>query len=245
MLRNVILGRLVPALLAVAMLSTTLGGCSDSTDARREAEATKAAQTKAELATAKAQAELANAQAELAKAQADAARAKAQLEDRSAGQAGGEQDKPRTNGKTPSEGEQVHDTSRSSPEGEPVAELARVLAKYTALAKKSHMKVTSLKYDVQKTNSLVSPYIAIVAYDSKTPALNKNFQASYAHQDTFGWQNGRWVVTQRLMRNLNFDSPMADARSDGFQRADPNGRPTGGYVLEELFELEDKALSDG
>lgn len=113
--------------------------------------------------------------------------------------------------------------------------LKRKVEAYKDLVGHSDSKIIDVSFDVQKTNSLVSPYIAILTYKT---CHDKNHPENpfcwYENQDTFGWQNGRWVITERLMRLTNSNEPLHDAN--------PSDRH--GFGLDILYALEDKAFSN-
>lgn len=137
-----------------------------------------------------------------------------------------------------------------STEEQTVESLRRGIARFRALVDDSKFVIIDERFDVQKSASLVSPFIATITYmHCSNKSLRDNKYAWYEHQDTLGWQNGRWVVTQRLMRNLPFDGPLKDAKHKDFLLVDSNvnsptfGTPVGGYSGDQLFELQDRAFS--
>ncbi|HUQ68453.1 MAG TPA: hypothetical protein VM165_02955 [Planctomycetaceae bacterium] len=218
-------------LTAAMIVLATLTGCSDSGSAKLEAEVAKAAQAKAEAELAAAKAE-----AELAKVKAQAAQTDAVMP---------EDETVPVNESATKSGVIAEQSQQPKITEEQIVEaLKRGVADYQSFVDQSKFMITELRYDVQKSTSLVSPYVAIVSYKSCTSkTLQDNRYAWKEHQDTLGWQNGRWVATQRLMRSLAYDRPLKDATSKEFLKVDKDGQLAGGYVMDELFDLQDKAFS--
>ena len=74
--------------------------------------------------------------------------------------------------------------------------------------------ITNTKYDVKKSDSLVSPYIATIFYKTCKKHLADNPYGWIEHIDTFGWQNQRWVLTQRQFRLPFANSQFTDKSLD-------------------------------
>jgi len=196
---------------------------------RVDAESANTAKLKAEAELAQVQAAKAKAEAERARAEAEAARAKADVE-------------AMASRKSQLSANQVGKDSENSEE-HIVETLKRGLEAYRELVTHSKYMITEFSYDVQKSSSLLSPYVALVTYKSCTKKLQDNPYAWYEHRDTLGWRKGRWRATGRVMRSIAFDNPLRDVRSSDFLRVNANGESTGHYALEDLFALEDEAFS--
>jgi hypothetical protein len=226
--------KFVLALSIATLLAITTFGCSDAEKARLEAEIEKAAQATAEAELAKVKAE-----GELAKAQAEAAKAKSQPKATPATERN--QPDSSTNG-----------VSSLSPkpanpqygEDQIATLLKRGIANYYTAVQRSPILITEPQYDVRRSNSIVSPYTAIVTYKScPNKELQDNEYAWKDHQDHLAWQDGHWAVTRRLMRSIARNGPLQDARSKDFLRVDINGRAVGGYVMDDLFQLQDAVFA--
>jgi hypothetical protein len=57
------------------------------------------------------------------------------------------------------------------------------------------LEVSSARVDVQKTNSLVSPYIGVLEFDVGDPA-----HAVMMHRHTYAYQSGTWVLQSAKQR---------------------------------------------
>ncbi len=226
--------KFVFALAVPTLLVITTFGCSDTEKARLEAETAKAAQATAEAELAKVKAE-----GELAKAQAEAAKAKSQPKATTAT----EQNLPNSSTSGVSSVPPKPATPQYG-EDQIVTLLKRGISNYYAAVQRSTILITEPQYDVRRSNSIVSPYTAIVTYKScPNKELQENEFAWKDRQDHLAWQDGRWAVTRRLMRSTARDGPLKDARSKDFLRVDINGRVLGGYVMDDLFQLQDAVFA--
>jgi len=227
------------ALWAVTKSKSTREDQIDAQGTMNDAGVANAAKAKAEAEVAQALAAKAKSEAEVAKAKAEAEKAKAEAE-----AARVKAEAAAIAAKTPASsptGQGGNDTQNT--EERAVQALKQGTEGYVQLVSQSDYALTEVAYDVQKSNSLVSPYVAILTYKSCVKTLQDNPYSWYEHRDTLGWQNGRWATTGRLMRSLGHNSPLRDARSREFMRVGANGELSGGYAREDLFSLEDKAFS--
>ena len=227
----------IAALWAITQSKSTRENQNHARGTMGDSGAANAAKTKAEAelaqvlaAKAKSEAEAAKAKAEAEKAMAEAVRAKAEAA------ASGAHTSPRS-----PTGQGRNDAENSDENA--VQALKQGMEAYVQLVSNSDYTLTEVAYDVQKSNSLVLPYFAILTYRSCAKRLQDNPYGWYEHQDTLGWQNSRWAITGRLMRCLGQTSPLREATSRDFMHVGANGGLSGGYVRNDLFALEDKAFS--